>query len=319
MDAALYFLARTLVAFLQALPLRWVARLGRAGGGLIYWLDARHRRVARRNLEHCFGGEQNPEELRAIARENFRRIGENFASAVKTAAMTPEQLRPHFELVGTDKILKFVVNHNPQSRILAIGHFGNFELFARFGQFVQGFTCATTYRGLRQASLNRLLQSLRAHSDCRFFERRTEAAALKAAMGETGLLLGLLADQHAGDRGLRLPFFGSECSTSAAPAVFALRYHCPLHTAICYRTSLAHWRIEVDDEIPTLINGQPRCVEDISADINRAFEAAIRRDPANWFWVHNRWKPGKHRKDSEPHTAAITAPESTPDPQARAQ
>ena len=22
----------------------------------------------------------------------------------------------------------------------------------------------------------------------------------------------------------------------------------------------------------------------------RALEAAIRRDPANWFWVHNRWK-----------------------------
>jgi KDO2-lipid IV(A) lauroyltransferase len=27
-------------------------------------------------------------------------------------------------------------------------------------------------------------------------------------------------------------------------------------------------------------------------DVNRAFEAAIRRDPANWFWVHRRWKPG---------------------------
>ena len=32
------------------------------------------------------------------------------------------------------------------------------------------------------------------------------------------------------------------------------------------------------------------------ADVNRAFEAAILRDPANWFWVHRRWKaprPGK--------------------------
>ena len=25
-------------------------------------------------------------------------------------------------------------------------------------------------------------------------------------------------------------------------------------------------------------------------DVNRVFEAAVRRDPANWFWVHNRWK-----------------------------
>ena len=27
------------------------------------------------------------------------------------------------------------------------------------------------------------------------------------------------------------------------------------------------------------------------------FEAAIRRDPANWFWVHNRWKEGKWRQE----------------------
>jgi lauroyl/myristoyl acyltransferase len=31
-------------------------------------------------------------------------------------------------------------------------------------------------------------------------------------------------------------------------------------------------------------------------DVNRAFEAAVRRDPANWFWVHKRWKPGPSAK-----------------------
>ena len=293
MDALLYLVARTLVALLQALPLDGVARLGRAGGALAYWLDARHRRVARRNLQNCFGQEKSAAELRAIARENFRRLGENFASAVKTAAMTTEQLRPHVDFVGAEKLLEHKSNRGPQSLIIAVGHFGNFELYARFGEFVTEFQIATTYRGLRQPSLNRLMQSLRERSSCRFFERRTEAAALRAAMRDTGLLMGFLADQHAGDRGLRLPFFGRDCSTSAAPAVFALRYRCPLHTAICYRTGPAHWRIEVGDEIPTDEHGHPRSPEAISADINRAFEAAIRRDPANWFWVHNRWKPDK--------------------------
>ena len=65
----------------------------------------------------------------------------------------------------------------------------------------------------------------------------------------------------------------------------------PLHTAICYRIGLAQWRIEVGDEIPTRENGQPRSSEDIMRDVNRALETAVRRDPANWFWVHNRWKP----------------------------
>jgi KDO2-lipid IV(A) lauroyltransferase len=191
--------------------------------------------------------------------------------------------------------------------VIAIGHFGNFELYTRFGEFVPLFTCATTYRGLPHPKLNRLVKTMRERSGCRLFERRTEAAALKAAMNDTGLLLGLLADQHAGGRGLRLPFFGHDCSTNVAPAIFSLRYRCPLHTAICYRMGLARWRIEVGDEIPTRVGGQPRSVEDITAEINRAFETAIRRDPANWFWVHNRWKPAPAKSRTKPDLASVGA------------
>jgi KDO2-lipid IV(A) lauroyltransferase len=75
--------------------------------------------------------------------------------------------------------------------------------------------------------------------------------------------------------------------------VFALRYECPLFTGICYRVGLAKWRIEVGDEISTREDGKARSTEAITRDVNRAFEAAIRLDPANWFWVHNRWKPDK--------------------------
>ena len=63
-----------------------------------------------------------------------------------------------------------------------------------------------------------------------------------------------------------------------------------MHTGICYRVGLARWRIEAGQRIPTHENGQPRALEAIMGDVNRAFEAAVRRDPANWFWVHNRWK-----------------------------
>ena len=34
-------------------------------------------------------------------------------------------------------------------------------------------------------------------------------------------------------------------------------------------------------------------------DINAAFEVAIRKDPANWFWVHNRWKTSKSSEPTE--------------------
>src|SRR5581483_2727148 len=105
MDSLLYFAARALVALLQALPLPVVARLGRAAGGLAYWLDGRHRRVVRRNLAMCFGGEKSATELRAIARENFRRIGENFACAAKTASMTFEELQPFVKFTGDARLI----------------------------------------------------------------------------------------------------------------------------------------------------------------------------------------------------------------------
>ena len=55
-------------------------------------------------------------------------------------------------------------------------------------------------------------------------------------------------------------------------------------------------------------------------DVNRAFEAAVRRDPANWFWVHNRWKL-KFRKaakaDREASAAPTTAPPGQPSTEAK--
>ena len=294
MNTLLYCLARLLIATLQALPLRLVARLSRACGAVAWWLDARHRRVALNNLNLCFATEKSPAEIRALAKENFRRLGESYGCAAKTASMSNSDLKGVFEVTGAEKVCQPLPGAEPPgSCVMAIGHFGNFELYARCAWFAPGFQFATTYRALRQSALNRLMQSLREKSGCLYFERRTDGGALRAALNQGGIVLGLLADQHAGDKGLRLPFFGHDCSTSPAPAVLALRYGCRIFPAICYRTALARWRVDVGDEILTHDNGEPRSTESIMLEVNRAFEVAIRRDPANWFWVHKRWKPGK--------------------------
>ena len=291
MDRLIYWIALAFVKTLQALPLRVVARIGRAGGTLAYWLDVRHRNVAINNLTLCFGAEKSPREIRQIARENLKRIGESYCCAIKTSTMSFEELKRYVSFTGAERLYPEPFVKHPPARVVAIGHFSNFELYPRFADFVPGIQAATTYRALRQPRLNDLLLQMRKRSRALLFERRTEAAALKAAMTQPGILLGLLVDQHAGKSGVWVPFFGKECSTNTGPAVFALRYDCKLLTGFCFRTSLAQWRLEAGDEIPTHENGKPRPIAAITADINRSFEAAIRRDPANWFWVHRRWKP----------------------------
>ncbi|MBI5384645.1 MAG: hypothetical protein HZA90_08135 [Verrucomicrobia bacterium] len=301
MDFLIYCVVLVFVRCVQALPLTLVAWLGRRGGALAYWLDGRHRRVATENLTLAFGHEQSPAELRALAREHFRRLGENYLSAVKTSSMTPAALSRHVQFVGTGRLLPASDHELPLSRVFAIGHFGNFELYAWAHHFAPGHTSVSTYRALPQPRLDAVLKSLRAQSGCLLLERRTDGAQLRELLRRRGLLVGLLSDQHAGRAGLWLPFFGRECSTLAAPAIFALRYKLPLHTAICFRAGLARWRIEIGDEIPTHAEGRRRALEEIMSDVNQAFEFAIRRDPANWFWVHRRWK-------TEPVRPRPTAP-----------
>ncbi|MGH7979882.1 MAG: lysophospholipid acyltransferase family protein, partial [Limisphaerales bacterium] len=283
----------------QRLPLPVVARVGRFGGGLAFHLDARHRRVALANLRMCFGNEMSEAEISALAKENFRRLGENYCCAIKTAAMSAEQLHPYVEFVRPEQL------QPPRRMVMAVGHFGNFELYARFQNFSSGYQCATTYRALKQPELNRLLRALREMSGCLFFERRTDGPLLRAAMNAPNVILGLLADQSS--RGMRGPFFGHDCDTGLAPAIFALRYRCELYTAFCFRVAPAKWRLELGDKILTQEHDSPRSSAEIMRDVNRSFENAIRRDPANWFWVHRRWKAQNGPpKAAEPRKAENT-------------
>jgi KDO2-lipid IV(A) lauroyltransferase len=300
MDRMLYWCGRMLLECLQRLPLSWVANLGRAGGRLAYHLDRRHCSVALANLRAALGDTTAPRDLRRLARENLQRIGENFACAARTARMSAADIDRVLTVQGLEWI-QTPPGEQPRSRVFAIGHFGNFELYARTGHRLPSSRFATTYRALRQPGLNRLLQEVREQSGCLYFERRNDAEALKRAMHEGSIFLGLLADQHAGDHGIRVRFFGRDCSASPAPAVLALRYGCPLHVAICYRLAKARWQIEVSPPIATHAAGQRRSVSEITEEIQRQFEEAVRRDPANWFWVHNRWKPVRRpRSATEP-------------------
>jgi len=120
MNIVIYWLARSVIALIQALPIRIVARLGRAGGGLAFFLTARYRHVTLDNLTQAFPEKSAP-EIREIAKENFRRIGENYASAIKTAAMTPLQMPRTLNLPAPKKswFSKIMTVHKAASLPLA--------------------------------------------------------------------------------------------------------------------------------------------------------------------------------------------------------
>jgi len=290
MNRALYLLARLSIGMVQALPLCLVVRIGRCGGEVMFWLDARHRRMALKNLTQCFRAEKSAQEIHRLARENFRRLGENYCAAVKSATMGEAELRKCVEVRGIEVLNRSPVGNPPRNRLLATGHFGNFELFTRLGLFAPEYRHVATYRGIRPPLVDKLVHSLRTVSGNLMFERRSGVNGLKQVMNEGGVLLSLAVDQSARDNGLEVPFLGHPCFMTRSAAVMAMRYDCALYAAICYRVGLGRWVIEIGKAIPTRENGRRRSVEEVTRDISCAFEHAVRRDPANWFWVHNRWK-----------------------------
>jgi len=80
-----------------------------------------------------------------------------------------------------------------------------------------------------------------------------------------------------------------------------------LYTGFCYRIAPGRWRLVAGERIPTRENGHARSTAQIMLEVNQAFEAAVRRDPSNWFWVHKRWK------HSKPRLVPRTSPTRDPD------
>ena len=300
METALYWIGHGIIGIASILPLKLVAWLGRRAGRLAWHLDRRHRNVALENLVAAFP-EHSETETRELAREHFRRLGETYSCILKTGGMNAEDIGQILSFEGCDKLDK-MFRENPDERVvIAIGHFGNFELFPWFRLGIPSSqNWAGTYRELRQPKMTELMLRLRTASGCQLFERTREGDRLREAMRQPALVLGLLADQHAGASGLRLPVFGRNASVTPAPAVMAKRYRCRLFHGACFRTGLGRWKIEVTDEIPIRKNGKHRDTKAITRDIITAQEAAIRRDPANWFWVHNRWKNPPKPRESKP-------------------
>jgi lauroyl/myristoyl acyltransferase len=289
-EGFLWIIARVAVALLCLMPIHCAALVGRAGGGLMYYFDARHRRVASRNLALTFGNTKTAEEISQIVHENFRRIGENFCCAIKTTSIDDARLRGILE-ISRSQTAATIQAFTCRNVIFASGHFGSFELFSRIGPHFQPYRHAATYRGIRQRALEDLLCSLRGRFGLLQFERRRDAEVLKKELNAGGVMLMLFADQSDRMNGLELPFLGRLAFTNRAAAVMAARYDCSVFAPICYRVALGKYRIEVGEPISLRdSDGRRRSCEAITRDINAAHEKAILRDPANWFWVHNRWK-----------------------------
>lgn len=287
MDRLVYLIYRAFGAVLRALPLPVVFRMGQMVGCLGYYIAGPYRRLVLRNLEIAFGADKSPKERRRLARKHFGRLVANLFSSLKIAGLPQDKVRAIVEPEGTEMLDKIFAQG--RGVVFFISHFGNWELMSQsmpllYGHIPQG----TVYQRLGNPFIEAEVRASRGRLGLQLFERKEGfAGALKTLRG--GGMVGVLIDQHAGDAGHWCPFFGRLASTSSLAATLALRTGAILVSAATYTLAPGRWSFVFSEPVEP---GQ-RSVDEVTAELNRVLERQIRRQPEDWFWVHNRWKTPK--------------------------
>ncbi|MBM3890965.1 MAG: lipopolysaccharide heptosyltransferase II, partial [Verrucomicrobia bacterium] len=300
MQWLVYASAKLLLSLARLVPLAALAALGRCAGRLAFAVDRRHRRVALQNLRIAFP-EKSAAERRAIVRESFARVGQNFVLMAKVAQLPRERIADLLEVTGIENFRS--VRARGKGVVALLGHFGNWELLSRVNNVARELKVLDVLRPLASAGLDKLVRELRSAGDMHFVERGDATAAAVAWLRENETV-SLFVDQRAGaGHGLWLPVFGRLTSCEIGPAILARRTGAGLMPTWCEPCGPLRWRLHLLPEIPTA----QRSTEEIIADIVRLQETLIRRDPANWMWGHDRWKMPLQ-------TLAVKLPKALPTP-----
>jgi KDO2-lipid IV(A) lauroyltransferase len=100
-----------------------------------------------------------------------------------------------------------------------------------------------------------------------------------------------LVDQHAGQNGLFVDFFGRPASTHRGAALFAVRAKSPVITMVQYREKDDTHVTRLGRELTLVSTGNiRRDIASNTAGFTKFVEEQIRAHPEMWLWMHDRWR-----------------------------
>ncbi len=304
MDYVVYLLYRAFTGLIAALPIRLVYRVGQALGWLGHLVFWPYRRLAVSNLTVAYGGTLSPDEIRRLARRHFTTVGANLLCSIKASSFDAARMHDIAEVEGME-IIRAALERG-KGVVLIISHIGNWELFAQLCQLLPEFQWGTVYQPLGNRYIEAHIQHMR--RKVKLFSRKSGFNAPTAFL-RAGGALGVLVDQHAGDGGIWVPFFGRLASTSPLAALLALRTEAEVVPMAVHTAGVAKWRVVISQPMAmTTPDGQSVTTEVLTARINTVLEGQINTAPPDWFWVHNRWKTPKPKFLLATYRRGVTVP-----------
>lgn len=292
-----YLAFRALACALSMLSIRATVRFAES----VAWLLTRglpHRLtrydVASGNLREAFGNDLTPRQIDRLVFDMWVHLFRLLVETVQLPRkMTLTNCREVIVFRNRRVVLKALCSGRPV--FVLGGHFGNWEVStATFGLF--GFPMGIVARKLDNPYLHQWFFESRQQTGHKLYLKRGGWDGMNELL-RAGGHLGLLCDQDAGHRGVFVDFFGRKASTFKSIALLAIEYNALL--VVGYGIRLpddpeARWvRYEIGcEEVidPQTFEYNRDTVAEITQCYTAALERAVRRAPAQYFWVHRRWK-----------------------------
>jgi KDO2-lipid IV(A) lauroyltransferase len=281
-------LLRAVLTLARAIPPETASNIGGAIARLIGPMLPVSR-VARSNLRAALP-DLTPAQIRTIIRGVWDNLG-------RTAAELPHLSRlkhksgpgPGWEI--SDPSLVEAVAGSGRPAVFVTGHIGNWEMLA-VAATAYGIQLSGMYRAAGNPYIDRIITELRTEATgatVPMFPKGAAGARRAAGHLARGGFLGLLVDQKLNE-GLSARFFGLPAMTTTAPAVFALRYRCPIIPIHVQRLAPARLRVMIEPPLPLPDTGDRAAdIATLTQQINDILERWVRANPASWLWLHRRW------------------------------
>jgi len=104
-------------------------------------------------------------------------------------------------------------------------------------------------------------------------------------------VVGFIADQNAGPKGIFVDFFGRKASAYKSIGLLAMQYEVPVVIGYARRQGPFQFSIGVQDVIsPADWEKEQDPLRYVTQRYTKAIEDFVRADPAQYLWVHRRWK-----------------------------
>lgn len=296
-----YGVAAAVLPVIRVTPLGIIHLMSDLLGNLLFLLMPARRNLALENLKYALGTEKTGLEIKRIARKSCQSFFLTCFEIIKFQDFfKKEEAREVLGSLSEELEVLFQkarkIHDESGGCIFVTPHLGNWEYLPHVSS-VLGIPLVVVVRPFSNVYLEKLIYSTRADSGQVILPKRNVLFMLQKAL-QQGKSIGLLPDQSTHE-GINVDFFGRKAATTPGPAVLSVMYKRPIVVvACCRKENGSRFEGVVSDPIwPGTYESEKEEIFRLTDAMNKKMEDIIRRYPEQYFWIHDRWKVRRSRKE----------------------